>query len=206
MVVQRSKVTAFVPAEPLHMDASVVAQRPPGVVSDLPDVTVEVRESPGRTTPLCYGRRANDPAPCGFCLLQRHTDLLGSVHVVGELDPRRAVSAERGPEGEHHSSRLEETDLIIRLLGSTPPESLIEGARRVQILDAEGHDTDALIHVVHADTAAKGESSVLGKATRRPLLLADPSQELHQRFQLSRGKVRQPGRRTVENLLGSLRQ
>ncbi len=65
-----------------------------------------------------------------------------------EFDARCATSAERGPKTKDHSSRLEETDRVVGLLGNDPTEGLIERASARQVVDSEGHETDALFHLV----------------------------------------------------------
>jgi hypothetical protein len=42
---------------------------------------------------------------------------------------------------------LEETDLLVRLLGAVPAHRLIKGSGPVQIGDAKGYQTDALLHL-----------------------------------------------------------
>jgi hypothetical protein len=74
-------------------------------------------------------------------------DFVGGADVVGEFDTRRTMSAESRPKAKHHSSGLEEADFVVRLLGATPTESFIERPCPAQIVDAEGHETDALLHV-----------------------------------------------------------
>jgi hypothetical protein len=77
---------------------------------------------------------------------QHGADLFGRSHVVGELDPGCAVTAERCPEAEDHSSGLEEADLVIGLVTPRPAERLVELAGAGKILHAERHQADALFH------------------------------------------------------------
>ncbi|MDX6669244.1 MAG: hypothetical protein QOK04_2624 [Solirubrobacteraceae bacterium] len=65
---------------------------------------------------------------------------------MGELDPGRAVTAQRCPEREHHSGGLAEADLVIGLVSPRPAESLVELPDAGKILDAERHQADALFH------------------------------------------------------------
>ena len=46
-----------------------------------------------------------------------------------KYDAGRAVAAERGPQPEHHSSGLEEADLVIGLLGPRQPSASYKRAR-----------------------------------------------------------------------------
>ena len=82
---------------------------------------------------------------------------------MGELDARRAVAAERGPEAEGHPAGLEEADLVVGLLGAAPAERLVEGAGAGEVGHAEGHQTDAL---VHGDTIAGRVVARLGRTGR----------------------------------------
>ena len=84
--------------------------------------------------------------PPALGLGQHGADFFGRSHVVGELDPGCAVTAERCPEAEDHSSGLEEADLVIGLVTPRPAERLVELAGAGKILDAERHQADALFH------------------------------------------------------------
>lgn len=71
------------------------------------------------------------------------------------------MSAESSPQAKHHSSRLEETDLVVGLLGPAPTECFVERASAGQVVDSEGHETDALFHYVmitRGGTASQAEA------------------------------------------------
>jgi Bacterial protein of unknown function (DUF899) len=67
-------------------------------------------------------------------------------NVVGELDPRSAVTPERRPQAEDHPPSLKEADLIVGLLRAVPAERLVERTGSGQIGDAKRHKADALVH------------------------------------------------------------
>ena len=72
------------------------------------------------------------------------------------------MSAESRPKAKHHSSGLEEADFVVRLLGATPTESFIERPCPAQIVDAEGHETDAFAPSAHPCTWGAGNPTALG--------------------------------------------
>jgi hypothetical protein len=56
------------------------------------------------------------------------------------------MASQRRPQPEDHSARLEEGDLIVRLLGAAPTERLVERQSATEIADAERDETDPLFH------------------------------------------------------------
>jgi hypothetical protein len=133
-------------ARRLDPHAAVLAERPAGIVRDLPHIAVRIGEGPRRTAPLRAGGRAHDGATCPFGVGQYAADLLGQADVVGELDPGRTVTAERCPQAEDHPPGLKEADLIIGLLCVLPAKRLIERTRSGKIGDAKRYKADALVH------------------------------------------------------------
>ena len=125
-------------------------------------ITKMVCKSSGRTAPLCYSRWANDRTPCALGVFECRADFVGGADVVGEFDARRAMSAKSRPKAKHHSSGLEEADFVVRLLGATPTESFIERPCPAQIVDAEGHETDAFAPSAHPCTWGAGNPTALG--------------------------------------------
>ena len=81
------------------------------------------------TTPVGSRGRAGDRPAGPLRLGQESADRLGRTDVVRQLDPRRPVATERGPEPEYHPPGLEERHLVVRLHGAAPAERLVEGAR-----------------------------------------------------------------------------
>src|SRR5262249_4625102 len=93
-------------------------------------------------------RRPPDDRATGALGLDQHClDLVWRPDVVGQLDSRRTVTAERGPEAKYHRARLEEADLVARLLGAGPTQGLVEGPRASKVCDAKRDKADALFHV-----------------------------------------------------------
>src|SRR5580704_2975129 len=128
------------------MNGPVLAQVPTGIVSDLPHVALGISKCPGRAAPLRQRCRTDDRTARLLGLCQHFTDFFGRADVVGEFDAGCTMSAESSPKAKHHSSGLEETDLVVGLLGTAPAERLVEGAGAGQVVDSEGHETDALVH------------------------------------------------------------
>src|ERR1700674_5550229 len=75
---------------------------------------------------------------------------------MGQFDPRRTVTTERGPQADDHSPGLVEGDLIVGLNRARPAERLVERARAGQILHAERHHRDALFDGLSMASAASG--------------------------------------------------
>ena len=90
-------------------------------------------------------------------------DIPRRAHVVGELDARRAVAAERGPQAEDHPAGLEEAHLVVGLLRARPAQGLVERPRPAEVLDPEGDQAHALFH----DRSSVGRGAVA--STRRRL-------------------------------------
>jgi hypothetical protein len=65
---------------------------------------------------------------------------------VSKFDAGRAMTAEGCPEPEHHPACLEEDDLLVRLLGAAPAQSLIEGAGPGEVSHTERDEADSLLH------------------------------------------------------------
>src|ERR1700724_3902834 len=81
---------------------------------------------------------------------------------MGQFDPRRTVTTERGPQAEDHSPGLVEGDLIVGLNRARPAERLVERAGTGQILHAERHHRDALLDGLCMASAASGLIAVAG--------------------------------------------
>jgi hypothetical protein len=141
-------------ARRLDSHAAVLAECPAGIVGDLPYIAVGIREGAGRTAPLRTGGRPHDGTTCPFGLGQYAADLFGRADIVGELDPRSTVTAERCPQAEDHPPGLKEADLIVGLLCVVPAERLIERTGSGKVGDAKRHKADALVHAeIIADAA-----------------------------------------------------
>jgi hypothetical protein len=86
--------------------------------------------------------------PAGLLGLGKYyRNLFGGSNILREFDTGCAVAPERGPEPQDHATSLEEADLLVRLLCAAPAHRLIQGSGPGQIADANGYQTDALLHL-----------------------------------------------------------
>src|ERR1700722_19980358 len=141
----------------LDVNGSVVAEGPAGIVSDFPDVAVGIGKGSGGAAPHRDSRGPDNRAAGALRVRQDLAHFRGRADVVGEFDAGCSMAAESGPQAEHHPSGLEEAHLVVRLLRPAPAERLIEGAGPGEVVNSEGHETDALIHrVIIAPRGAGG--------------------------------------------------
>src|SRR5687768_927297 len=128
-------------------DGPVIGDGPARVVRDFPHVAIGVGEGSGHAAPLGACRRPHD-LPAGLLGLGKDDrNLFGGSNILCEFDTGCAVAPERGPEPQDHATSLEEADLLVRLLCAGPAHRLIKGSGPGQIADAEGYQTDALLHL-----------------------------------------------------------
>src|SRR6266487_2636191 len=130
----------------LDPDRPVVPDRPLRVVRDLPHVAIRIGKGTGCAAPVGVSGRSHDGAARPLGLSKDRVNLLWRADVVSQLDPRGAVTTERGPQAEDHPAGLEEADVVVRLLRAAPAELLVERPCARQVGDAESHETDALLH------------------------------------------------------------
>ena len=130
----------------LDVNGPVIAQGPAGIVSDLPHVAVGIGECSGCAARLRDRRRTDDGPARALRLRQNFAHFAWRADVVGEFDAGCSVAAESGLQAEKHPSGLEEANLVVRLLRPAPAERFVEGAGPGQVVNSEGHQTDALIH------------------------------------------------------------
>lgn len=115
-------------------------------MSDLPHVPVGIGKGAGISAPVgARGRTLYRPAGM-LCRQEQRVDLILRSDVVRELDPGRTVASESCPQPEDHSAGLEKHDLVVGLLCASPSERLIECSSAGEVVDSEGHETDALFH------------------------------------------------------------
>src|SRR3984893_6197797 len=124
----------------LDVNGPVLAQGPTGIVSDFPHVALGIGECPGRAAPLRQRCRTDDRTARLLGLGKHFTDFFGRADAVGEIDATCTMYAESSTKAKHHSSGLEETDLVVGLLGTAPAERFVEGAGAGQVVDSEGHE------------------------------------------------------------------
>jgi hypothetical protein len=117
-------------------------------VRDLPDIPLRVGECTRCATPEGLLGRALDRAAGALRLRQNFGHLLRRADVVGELDPWCAVTAELGPQAEHHAASLEEADVVIWLLGARPAERLVERAGAGEVSYPKRDKTDPLLQAI----------------------------------------------------------
>lgn len=95
--------------------------------------------------------------------MQNLADFLRGSNIVSELDARRAMTSERGPKPEHHPTGLEEANLVVGLLGTSPAKGLVEGASSTEVGYAKRYETDPLLH----GTICSTDKDVLGADCER---------------------------------------
>src|SRR5215203_1886521 len=128
-------------------DGPVVGDRPARVVRDFPHVAIGVGEGSGHAAPLGACRRPHD-LPAGLLSLGKYcSDLIWGSNIVRKLYAGCAVAPKCRPEFQNHTASLKEADLLVRLLCAVPAHRLIKGSGPVQIGDAKGYQTDALLHL-----------------------------------------------------------
>src|SRR5215218_6925899 len=128
-------------------DGPVVGDRPARVVRDFPHVAIGVGEGSGHAAPLGACRRPHD-LPAGLLSLGKYcSDLFWGSNIVRKLYAGCAMAPKCRPEPQNHAASLEEADLLVRLLCAVPAHRLIERSGPVQIGDAKGYQTDALLHL-----------------------------------------------------------
>src|SRR5215212_98961 len=129
-------------------DGPVIGDGPARVVGDFPHVAVGVGEGSGHAAPLGACRLPHD-LPAGLLSLGKYySDLFWGSNIVRKLYAGCAVTAKCDPEPQNQAASLEEADFIVRLLCADPAHRLIKGSGTVQIGDAKGYQTDALLHLV----------------------------------------------------------
>jgi SAM-dependent methyltransferase len=124
-------------------------------VGDLPHVAVWVSKGSGRTAPVSVTGGTDNGAAGSLRLGQNDIDLLRGADIVRQLDPRCAMTPESRPESEHHPAGLEEADLVIGLLSTSPSQRLVEPTGPGQIVNAESDKADTLLHSRHLDASGK---------------------------------------------------
>jgi hypothetical protein len=85
---------------------------------------------------------------------------------VSKLDARRAMTSEGSPKPKHHSTSLEETDLVVGLLGTSPAKLLVESAGPTQVGHAKRYETDPLLHETLSSTDKAAHSAEYGQFVR----------------------------------------
>src|SRR5687768_238596 len=161
-------------------DGPVIGDGPARVVRDFPHVAIGVGEGSGHAAPLGACRRPHD-LPAGLLGLGKDDrNLFGGSNILREFDTGCAVAPERGPEPQDHATSLEEADLLVRLLCAAPAHRLIKGSGPGQIADAEGYQTDALLHLasIAVDYDTREPCCHLYAASARRASVYRPSSEL----------------------------
>lgn len=65
------------------------------------------------------------------------------------------MTAERRPQTEDHPGRLEEADLVVRLLRAAPAKRLVQRAGSEEICYAKGHQAYPLLHIASIPDARR---------------------------------------------------
>jgi hypothetical protein len=81
-----------------------------------------------------------------FSLAEHCVYLIRRADVVSQFDTWGAMATDFSPEPKDHAARLKEDNLVVGLQACGPSHRFVESARARQVLDAERHQTDALIH------------------------------------------------------------